>query len=175
VPEPPLYPADRERRAAVEEAERFGDEELQAPAANRLERAPPRSLAAPKLRRACARLGVSTDLAVKTSAPIVALAVRFNETSDAKVRADLAALPEMLDHVDGWIADGVLGGAEPNAADLQIATSLRLLMTMDDLRGAIEARPAGELATRVIPEFPGRVPPILPEEWLGAMREGAPA
>src|SRR5919197_1532406 len=32
VPEPPLYPADPERRAAVEEAERFGDEELQAPA-----------------------------------------------------------------------------------------------------------------------------------------------
>ena len=30
-PEPPLFPADPERRAAVEAAERFGDEELQAP------------------------------------------------------------------------------------------------------------------------------------------------
>ena len=28
-PEPPLFPADPEKRAAVEEAERFGDEELQ--------------------------------------------------------------------------------------------------------------------------------------------------
>ena len=30
-PEPPLFPADPEKRAAVEEAERFGDEELQHP------------------------------------------------------------------------------------------------------------------------------------------------
>ena len=30
-PEPPLLPADPEQRAAVEEAERFGDEELQHP------------------------------------------------------------------------------------------------------------------------------------------------
>ena len=30
-PEPPLFPADPEQRAAVEEAERFGDEELQHP------------------------------------------------------------------------------------------------------------------------------------------------
>ena len=31
VPEPPLFPADPEQRAAVEAAERFGDEELQHP------------------------------------------------------------------------------------------------------------------------------------------------
>jgi glutathione S-transferase len=175
VPEPPLYPADPERRAAVEEAERFGDEELQAPArrivwnALHRDRSPLRSFAAG------ARLGIPTDLAVKASAPIVALAVRFNEASDEKVRADLAAMPGMLDRIDGWIADGVLGGAEPNAGDLQIATSLRLLMTMDDLRGAIEARPAGEVARRVVPEFPGRVPRILPVAWLEAVKEGAPA
>src|SRR5712691_9368555 len=30
-PEPPLFPADPEQRTAVEEAERFGDEDLQAP------------------------------------------------------------------------------------------------------------------------------------------------
>ena len=175
VPEPPLYPADPERRAAVEEAERFGDEELQAPArrivwnALRRDRSPLRSFAAG------ARLGIPIDLAVKTSAPIVALAVRINQASDANVRADLAALPGMLDRIDGWIADGVLGGAEPNAADLQIATSLRLLMTMDDLRAAIATRPAGELAMRVVPEFPGRVPPILPAEWLVAVKETAAA
>jgi glutathione S-transferase len=175
VPEPPLYPADPGRRAAVEEAERFGDEELQVPArrivwnALRRDRAPLRSFAGG------ARLGIPIDLAVKTSAPIVALAVRFTEASDANARAALAALPGMLDLIDGWIADGVLGAAEPNAADLQIATSVRLLMTMDDLRGAIDARPAGELATRVVPDFPGRVPPIMPPEWLGAVQEAAPA
>src|SRR5690349_24267981 len=30
-PEPPLFPADPDKRAAVEDAERFGDEELQHP------------------------------------------------------------------------------------------------------------------------------------------------
>ena len=38
----------------------------------------------------------------------------------------------MIDRVDSWIADGVLGGDEPNAADYQIAPSL--LITVDELR-----------------------------------------
>jgi glutathione S-transferase len=60
----------------------------------------------------------------------------------------------------------VIGGAEPNVADYQIAPSLRLMMTMDDLRPAIENRPAGKLAKRVVPEFPGHAPAILPQDWL---------
>jgi hypothetical protein len=43
-------------------------------------------------------------------------------------------------------------------------------MTFDDLRPAIEKRPAGELATRVIPHFPGRTPPVFPPEWLEGLR-----
>ena len=42
------------------------------------------------------------------------------------MRDDLAALPGMLQRIDDWIADGVLGGEQLNAADLQIAASLRL-------------------------------------------------
>ena len=76
-----------------------------------------------------ARLGVPIGLAVKTAAPIVAAEVRINEATDEHVRADLAALPGMLQRIDDWIAEGVLGGEQPNAADFQIATSLRLLMT----------------------------------------------
>ena len=45
---------------------------------------------------------------------------------------DLAALPGLIDRVDELIAQGVIGGAEPNAADYQIATSISLLLTMDD-------------------------------------------
>jgi glutathione S-transferase len=63
-----------------------------------------------------------------------------------------------------------MGGDEPNAADYQIAPSVRLAMTFDDLRPAIEPRPAGRLATRLIPEFPGRTPPIFPAEWLEGLR-----
>jgi hypothetical protein len=52
---------------------------------------------------------------------------------------------------------------------------VRLLMTLDDVRPAIESRPAGELAMRMVPEFPGRVGPTLPAAWLEPLREEAAA
>ena len=173
VPEPSLFPADPEKRVAVEEAERFGDEELQHPIRQLLwwsmkhDRSPLRSYSEG------ARLGLPIGLAVKTAAPIVALSARFNEASDENARAGLAALPGMLDRIDAWIAAGVLGGEEPNVADFQIAPSLGLAMTMDDLRPAIENRPAGALARRLVPDYPGHTPPILPREWLKPLAAGA--
>ncbi len=95
--------------------------------------------------------------------------MRANEATDATYPADLRSLPGVLDQVDGWIADDVLGAAPPNAADLQIATSLRLLMTLGDLRPLIESRPAGELALRLFPDFPGAAPAgIIPAHYLPA-------
>ena len=76
----------------------------------------------------------------------------------------------MLDHIDDLIADGVLGSEEPNAADYQIAPSVRLLMTMEDLLPAIERRPAAQLAEHFVPEYPGRSPRVLPAEWLAPLR-----
>ena len=112
VPEPPLYPSDPDRRRAVEDAERFGDEELQAPARRILWNAPRRDRSPLRSFSAGARLGIPIDLAIKTAALIVAASARFNDATDANVRADLAALPRMLDRIDAWIADGVLGGPE---------------------------------------------------------------
>lgn len=89
------------------------------------------------------------------------MSARINKADDEAVRADLAALPGMLDQIDKWIAGGVLGGAELSAADFQIATSVRLLMCFDDLRPSIEVRPAGALAMRICPDYPGRIGPIL--------------
>jgi glutathione S-transferase len=57
-----------------------------------------------------ARLGIPIGLAIRTAAPIVAMSARFNEATDDRVREDLVALPEMLERIDAWIADGVLGG-----------------------------------------------------------------
>lgn len=169
-PEPPLFPSDPNKRAKVEEAERWGDEVLQGRArraswwALRRNRAPLESYSEG------ARLGIPTGLAVKTAAPIVAAAARLNQASDENVRSDLAALAGELERIDAWIADGVLGGDELNAADYQIATSLRLLMTLEDLRPLIEDRAAGKLALRVVPDFPGHVPPILPEAWVEPLK-----
>jgi len=175
-PEAPLFPADPGQRTAVEEAERFGDEELQHPIRQILwwgikqNREPLRSYSEG------AKIGMPIGLAMKTAAPIVALSARFNEASDENAREAVAALPALLDKVDAWIASGVLNGEQLNVADFQIAPSLGLAMTLDDLRPAIENRPAGALAKRIVPNYPGRMPPVLPPEWLAPLRgEAAPA
>jgi glutathione S-transferase len=168
-PDPPLYPADPELRAKVEEAEAWGDEFQRKPRrfswwAFRKDRAPMASYSEG------ARLGVPVGLAVKTGGPLVAMAARLNDANDASVSADLASLRADLDRIDAWIADGVIGGPQPNAADYQIAPSLRLAMSLDDLRPFIEGRPCGEMANRVVPDFPGRTAPVFPADWLAGLR-----
>jgi glutathione S-transferase len=176
-PEPPLLPADPEKRAAVEEAERFGDEELQHPIRQLLwwgfkqDRRPLAGYSEG------AKLGVPIGLAVKTGGPLVALSARFNEASDENARQALERLPALLDRVDALIEEGTLGGEQLNVADFQIAPSIGLAMTLDDLRPAIENRPAGALARRVVPNYPGRMPAVLPVEWLAPLHipEGNPS
>jgi glutathione S-transferase len=173
VPDPPLFPADPERRAAVEEAERFGDEQLQHPIRQLLwwgikhDKEPLRSYSEG------AKIGMPIGLAMKTAAPIVALSARFNEADDTNAQAALAALPALLDRVDAFIAAGTIGGPEPNAADFQIAPSLGLAMTMADLRPAIESRPAAALAERLVPDYPGHTPPVFPAAWLDVLAPAA--
>jgi glutathione S-transferase len=170
-PDPPLYPADPERRVAVEDAERWGEEVLQPAVRRMLWNALKRNRAPLASYAEGARLGVPIGLAVKTAAPIVAAEVRMNRADDDAVRRDLASLPGWLKRIDDWIAEGVLGSERVSAADLQIGASVRLAMTLDDLREAIAARPAGELAMRVIPDFPGKAPPVLPPAWLAPLRD----
>ena len=79
---------------------------------------------------------------LRPALPLTAkLMARLNKADDAKAKADLAALPAQLDHIDAWIADGVLGGEQPNAADLQIGSSIRLLLTIADVRPLLDERP----------------------------------
>jgi glutathione S-transferase len=113
-----------------------------------------------------ARIGMPIGLAVKTAAPIVALSARFNEASDENARKAVAALPDLLDKVDALVESGVVNGERANAADFQIAPSIGLAMTLDDLRPLIEDRPAAALARRFVPDYPGKMPPVLPAEWL---------
>jgi glutathione S-transferase len=164
--EPPLFPADPDARAAVEDAERFGDEELQHPLRQLLWWAFKRDKENLRSYSEGAHMGVPVGLAIKTGGPLVALAARFNEATDANARAALATLPDLLDRVDAYIADGTIGGAEPNAADFQIATSIGLALTLDDLKPLIEPRPAAALARRIVPDYPGHTPPIFPPAWL---------
>jgi glutathione S-transferase len=165
-PDPPLFPADPDARAAVEDAERFGDEELQHPLRQLLWWSFKQEKENLRGYSEGAHLGVPVGLAIKTGGPLIALAVHFNEATDANARAALAALPDLLDRVDAYIADGTIGGAEPNAADFQLAASIGLALTLDDLKPLIEPRRAADLARRIVPNYPGHTPPIFPPAWI---------
>ena len=155
-PELPLLPADPERLRAVEEAERFGEEELQ-PAARRLvARAGRSDLAALRDHAGSGRLGLLLNPTPRGRRMTFRLLVGRIGASEERYRLDREALPGWLDRIDAWIAEGVLHGRELNAADLQIASSLALIDYVLELRPQLESRPAGALMDRVLPEPAGR-------------------
>lgn len=169
APEPPLLPAPSDaRRAGVLDAERWGDEVLQS--------VPRRILDAAFLRAPAAMETFATDAQLllprallRPALPLTArLMATLNKARDDTVRADLAALDGQLRRIDGWIAEGLLGGEQANAADLQIGSSIRLLLTLADLRPLIGGHPAAALV-RYFPPMIGEVPAgALPGDWIPA-------
>ena len=177
APEPALFPPGGEPRALVARAEEWADEVLQ-PLARRLLwaslRRDPGALSS-----YAAGSGLRLPaLAVRAAAPALArLEAAIDDADDATVRADLRALPGHIDRVDGWIARGVLGGQRPNAADLQIAATVRLVATIGDLAGFLDGRPARAHAHGVFgPQAGATRPGLLPADWLaGSWREASAA
>lgn len=164
-PEPPLFPADRERRRVVEEAERWANETLQM-AARRLTLAwAVRDPWGASRAAAHGRMGYllyRRSLTRRLVTPQIGR-LAFNVGHRAAERELLAALPAMLDRIDAWIGEGVLGGAQPNAADLMVAPSLALILYRPDVLPLFEGRPALEVVDRLLPEpahASGRRPPI---------------
>ena len=169
VPDPPLLPADPCDRAVVLAAQESGDEGLQSLARRvlwgALERAPG---AIPSFQEASKLPRLPRPLVRLIAPGAIAIERRVNHAGRRQVAADLRALPGHLDRIDGWIAASVLGGPRPNAADLQIGSSVRLLTTIGDLGGLLADRPAEALARRLFADFPGHVPAgAFPAGWLG--------
>jgi glutathione S-transferase len=152
-PELPLFPADPEQRAAVEEAERWANETLQM-AARRILGAPvARDPAAFSRLSGNGRLGYLLYKWALTRRLIVPRILRgVFAVSPREARDPVAELPAMLDRIDGWIADGNLGGAELNAADFMVAPSLALILYRPDVMPLFQGRPALELVDRLLPE-----------------------
>jgi glutathione S-transferase len=174
IAEPALLPSGEDARARVERAEEWGDEVLQPLVRRVVWAAVSRAPAAIDGYTEGADLPLPRPVA-RAMGPLVArLARRVNGASDPVVRADLIGLRTThLDRVDRWIADGTLGGAGPNAADLQIGAALRLLATVEDMAPLLEGRPADALARRWFPELPGAVPAgTLPSAWVATPANG---
>lgn len=175
-PDAGLFPRDVDARRAVEEAERWGHDELQVVARRVFRWAGVRSNAV-RAWMVAEVMGWPAPAAFGVVfKPVMVLFARpLAGADDATVRADLARLPGLLDHVDALLEAGTLGGTPPNAADLQIFSSLRLLLAHSDLRPRLEHRRCARAALALLPDFPRSgpeaLPPIpaaLPEAWLPA-------
>ncbi len=167
VPEPPLLPpADSPERERVLEAERWGDEVFQPVPRRLIDAAFLRNPAAMESYAADSKLPLPRAL-LRPALPLTArmMAIK-NGARDEAARADLAALPGQLERIERWIADGVIGGERPNAADLQIGSTIRLLMSIGDVRPIVAGRPSERLAGWFGP-LTGEVPAgALPAKWL---------
>ena len=166
APSPTLFPDDL--GDAVGEAMRWGDDELQ----DLGRRLPWGALHfRPEAMGTFAGPGApaldppGTDFAMK----YIHASWKYHKISAERLASDLAGLPAKLDQIDAYISDGVLAGETPNAADLQIGATLAVLLTVGDVRGLIEARPAVQVARQWFEDRPGLVPAgAFPAGWVPA-------
>ena len=157
VPEPPLLPADPDRRARVLELEEWGDDF----------QGVPRRLIFWGLQNQPSAFPSYTEgsrwrlpaPAYRLAGPSVArMVMRVHDASDETTRADLAALPGHLQRIRAALDEGVLGGDPPNAADLQLAPSVCLLTTLEDVRPLVEEHGLRGWASGLFPDVTGRMP-----------------
>jgi glutathione S-transferase len=156
-PDRPLFPADPAERAAVEEAERWANDELQMEARRILLAAAARDPATFSRSNGDGRMGhllYRHALARRITIPLLTRRVfAVDETTDHDV---LRKLEEMLDRIDAWIEEGILGSDQLNAADFMVAPSLALILYRPDVKPMFAGRPALELVDRLLPEPDGR-------------------
>lgn len=166
APARPLFPADRDQRRAVMEAEQFGHDELQPLGRRAFRWAALRSNA---VRAWMARevIGMpAPTLMGWLYKPVIVYFASIENADDATVHSDLQRLPDLLDQVDAFLDQGVIGGAEANAADYQILSSVRLLLVHEDLRPVVEKWRCARAAYALIPDYPEPVPAAFPSDWL---------
>jgi glutathione S-transferase len=162
APDPALFPDDR--ADAIRAAARWGDEHLQ----DLGRRLPwgalhfrPESMGT--LAGGDALDPAGTDFAIR----YVRASWKYHNITAVRLAEDLASLPGLLDQVDAYVADGLLAGDVPNAADLQIGATLNVLLNVGDVRPLVESRPAVQVARKWFPDRPGLIAAgAFPASWL---------
>ena len=148
-PDPPLFPPDPARRAAVEEAERWANGPLQMAA---------RRIPGAAIARDPVTFGRSTGRRAARASALQARADaaaahpedhrrRLRHQRQSGARPGRRARPPCSTGSTRGSRDGVLGGEELNAADFMVAPSLALILyrpdVMADVRGPPGARARG--------------------------------
>ena len=166
VPTPVLYPSG-ETHHDVLRAEEWGDQVWQPIARRLLWSAFALDPAAMASYQPGSSLPALPAPVLKAMGPLVTrVERRLNGADEGEVRADLRALGNHLDRIDAWVRDGILGGERPNAADLQIGATTRLMLTIGDVAAVIAGRPAEHHARRLWPDWAGAVPAgTYPQRW----------
>jgi glutathione S-transferase len=161
APEPSLFPTEE-----VREAERWGEQELQD-----LGRCLPwgamhfRPESMGTFAGGGPLDGPGTDFAIK----FVRATWRYHGITAARLHDDLAALPAKIEHIQELADGGVIDGELPNAADLQIGATIRVLLPIADLRPLLAGTAAERIAMRWFPDYPGEVPAgAYPAGWAPA-------
>ncbi|EHN08915.1 Glutathione S-transferase zeta class [Patulibacter medicamentivorans] len=160
----PLFPepiAD-----AVREAERWGDDELQD-----LGRRLPwgalhfRPEALNSLVGGAPLDPAGTDFAIK----FAHVAWKYHGITAVRLHEDLAGLPAKIERIERFAQEGTIGGEQPNAADLQIGATIRILLAVGDLRPLLAGTTAEAIATRFLPPATGEIPAgAYPAGWVPA-------
>ncbi len=160
-PTPTLYPSED-----VREAERWGDEQLQD-----LGRCLPWGAMYFRPESMGTFAGgepldpAGTDFAIK----FVRATWRYHKITATRLHDDLAGLPAKIAHIEQLAQDGVLDGEQPNAADLQIAATIRVLLPLGDLAPLLDGSAAERIALRFFPSYPGSVPQgAYPAGWVSS-------
>jgi glutathione S-transferase len=160
-PEPVLYPSEE-----VREAERWGDEVFQ----DLGRRLPWGALHfRPELLATMfggSQLdGPGTDYAIR----MIRAGWKYHGITAARLHDDLAELPGKLDHIEQLVSSGVIGGEQPNAADLQIGATVTVLLPLGDLGGLLSGSGAELLSRRNFPPLAGTIPAgTYPAGWVPA-------
>ncbi len=178
-PEPPLFPADSALRARVEEAERWGEQQLQ-PIPRRLFRYGVARDSELRQRVVRAQRLPIPGLTAQAIRPVVEWYVHTVEAdgrraTEAGVRADLAALPALLDRVDRLLNDGTLMLDPPSAATLQIMASVNLMGRFADLAELVASHTCAEPARELFAGYRAELPPFLNPRWLEPVRSALAA
>ena len=161
VPESPLYPDPI--AAEVREAELWGDREFQD-----LGRRLPWGALRFRPEWSGTYSGgdvldpAGTDYAMK----YLHMAWKHAGLTAAGLAEDLNGLPEKVARIEAFARDGLIDGENPTAADLQIGSTARVLLTIGDLDELFGGTAAERIARRFFPEYPGHVPAgALPAGW----------
>ena len=150
-PDPPLFPADPDRRAAVEEVERWVDDEFQMDTRRLLFAGAldwPGKLVDQGDHGRMGYLLWKRRWVRRFMFRLPIFVFKVNRDAERRL---LDRLPSQLDRIDAWIESGVLGGDQLTAADYWVAAHVALLTYRSDLKPEIEQRPVGRLVDRVLP------------------------